>query len=159
MKKNDLMSQFAERLREAMIAAGYGSSRSSSGVDIHKLVEITGYSSQICRKYLRGEVIPEPAKLNDIALKLSVSPGWLLFGDSHSTNRDVKNKITISKDLLHYIFIQANALYNVNPAHHEIPDYLFGLTQNISQIDTDETQSRKVIDIALSSAKHFKKPN
>ena len=60
MEKVNLTKQFAYRLRDAMIAAGFNSQRSTSGVCIHKLAEITGYSVQICRKYLRGEAIPEP---------------------------------------------------------------------------------------------------
>ena len=84
MEKVNLTKQFAYRLnRDAMINAGFNSQRSTSGVCIHKLAEITGYSLQICRKYLRGEAIPEPIKLVEIAAKTDVSPGSLLFGDAH----------------------------------------------------------------------------
>src|SRR3546814_19330151 len=92
MKKVDLTKQFAYRLRDAMIAAGFNSQRSTSGVCIHKLAEITGYSVQICRKYLRGEAIPEPVKLVEIAAKLQVSAGWLLFGDSHNDPMNSDNR-------------------------------------------------------------------
>jgi len=81
MEKDDLMKHFASRLREAMIAAGFGSQRTPSGVNIQKLAQITRYSVQISRKYLRSEVIPEPTKLMDMAQELCVSPGWLLFGN------------------------------------------------------------------------------
>lgn len=156
MEKIDLIKQFAHRLRESMIAKGYHSARSTSGVDIHKLAELTGCSAQICRKYLHGLVIPEPAKLTELAAKLSVSPGWLLFGDSHSTDTVVENKITISKDLLHYIFSHANQLYSENQSGNEVPDFLLELTHDVCQIDTNDEQSKKIIDLALSSAKHFK---
>ena len=156
MEKIDLTQQFAERLRDAMIAAGYNSQRSTSGVNIHKLAEITGYSSQICRKYLRGQAIPEPVKLVEIAEKLKVSPGWLLFGDSHRDTYHEKNTITISKKLLHYIFIHINELYNIEQSNDDISDFLLDLTYDISQIDTSEDQLKKIIDLALSSAKHFK---
>ena len=156
MDKVDLIKQFACRLRDAMIAKGYHSTRSTSGVDIHKLVELTGNSPQICRKYLSGQVIPEPTKLAELAAKLDVSPGWLLFGDSHSKSDDVENKITISKELLHYIFKHANQLYTEKPSDREIPDFLLDLTHDVCQIQTSDEQSRKIIDLALSSAKHFK---
>ena len=156
MEKLDLIKQFAERLRDAMIAKGYHSSRSTSGVDIHKLVEMTGNSPQICRKYLAGQVIPEPAKLAELASKLNVSPGWLLFGDSHSNGDLVENKITISKDLLHYIFAHANQLYTAQPSDQEIPDFLLDLTHDVCQFEASDEQSKKIIDLALSSAKHFK---
>ncbi len=158
MEKIDLIQEFSHRLRDAMIAKGYHSSRSTSGVDIHKLVEMTGYSPQICRKYLRGHVIPEPAKLTELAAKLDVSPGWLLFGDSHSNAGIVENKVTISNDLLHYIFAHANQLYtSTHQSDKETPDFLLKLTREISQIETSDEQSKKIIDLALSSANHFKR--
>lgn len=155
MEKVDLIKQFAYRLRDAMIAAGFNSQRSTSGVCIHKLAEITGYSVQICRKYLRGEAIPEPVKLIEIASKLQVSPGWLLFGDNHSDSIIASDKITISKNLLHYIFTRAGNLYNVAHLEDEVPGFLLDLIDDLSQINASEEQSKKIIDLALSSIKHF----
>ena len=157
MEKFDLTQQFAQRLRDAMIAAGYNSNRSSSGVNINKLAEITGYSSQICRKYLRGEAIPEPIKLLEIASKLNVSGGWLLFGDSHQDILDTKNNIIISKNLLHYIFMHGGELYGgAEHPNDDISDFLLDLTRDISQINANEEQSKKIIDLALSSANYFR---
>lgn len=93
MEKVNLAKQFANRLRDAMIAAGFNSQRSTSGVCIHTLSEITGYSVQICRKYLRGEAIPDPVKLREIAVKIHVSPGWLLFGDSCNDQETTQKNI------------------------------------------------------------------
>lgn len=155
MEKVDLTKQFAYRLRDAMIAVGFNSQRSASGVCIHKLAEITGYSVQICRKYLRGEAIPEPIKLIEIAAKLQVSPGWLLFGDSHNDNAIASDKITISKNLLHYIFTRAGNLYNASHSEDEVPGFLLELIDDLSQINASEEQSKKIIDLALSSIKHF----
>jgi hypothetical protein len=156
MDKSNLVKQFAERLRETMIAQGHHSHRSTSGVDIHKLVEMTGYSPQICRKYLLGHVIPEPAKLTELAAQLHVSPGWLLFGDSHSNHATQDNNITISPDLLHYIFSHANELYQQTQQKNKTPDFLLKLTQDVSQIATSNDQLKKIVDLALSSAQHFK---
>ncbi|CEG55810.1 helix-turn-helix domain-containing protein [Legionella fallonii] len=158
MEKVNLTKQFAYRLRDAMIAVGFNSQRSTSGVCIHKLAEITGYSVQICRKYLRGEAIPEPVKLMEIAEKLQVSPGWLLFGDAHNDQGIAQNKITISKNLLHYIFTRAACLYNGDLEKQEIPNFLMELINDISLINANEEQSKKIIDLALSSVKHFSHP-
>lgn len=158
MEQMNLTKQFAIRLRDAMIAAGYSSNRSPSGVSIEKLAEITQYSLQICRKYLRGEALPEPMKLIDIAKKLSVSPGWLLFGEHHPATPKSSQTITIPRNLLHYIFTQASALYNGQTLNEDISDFLLSLTTDVSQIDTHEEQSKKIIDLALASAKHFKSP-
>ncbi|WP_133127553.1 helix-turn-helix domain-containing protein [Legionella nagasakiensis] len=155
MEKVDLTKQFAHRLRDTLIAAGYNSQRSTSGVNIHKLAEITGYSPQICRKYLRGQAIPEPSKLTEIAEKLHVSPGWLLFGDSHNDSGTANHKITINKNLLRYIFMRANELYNAKLSSQEITDFLFDLVNDISQINANEEQSKKIIDLALTSVRHF----
>jgi len=155
MEKVDLTKQFAYRLRDTLIAAGYNSERSASGVNIHKLVELTGYSAQICRKYLRGQAIPEAAKLAEISAKLQVSPGWLLFGDNDEDHNTSSNTITISKHLLRYIFQHANELYNHEPNSDEVAQFLLDLVNDISQINTTEEQSKKIIDLALSSARHF----
>jgi len=138
-----------------MITAGLNSQRSVSGVCIHKLAEITGYSLQICRRYLRGEAIPEPVKLVEIAEKLQVSPGWLLFGDSHNDKQIDEQNIVINKKLLHYIFTNARDLYNVSQDKNEVPDFLLDLLNDLSQINASEEQSRKIIDLALASVKHF----
>ena len=117
---------------------------------------MTGYSLQICRKYLRGQAIPEPLKLIEIAAKLDVSPGWLLFGDSHNDSQNTRHKIFISKNLLHYIFTCAKELYHPARLGDEVSDFLLDLTRDISQINASEEQSKKIIDLALSSARHFR---
>ncbi|KTD01663.1 helix-turn-helix transcriptional regulator [Fluoribacter gormanii] len=155
MEKINLAKQFADRLRDAMIAAGFNSLRSTSGVCIHKLSEITGYSLQICRKYLRGEAIPDPVKLVEIAMKLHVSPGWLLFGDFHNDQGVAQEKVSISKNLLHYILTKASCLYNDILPEQEIPNFLIELINDVSLISADDEQSKKIIDLALASLKHF----
>ncbi|MCA0403280.1 MAG: helix-turn-helix transcriptional regulator [Proteobacteria bacterium] len=151
MSKIDLNKQFAFRLRDAMLAAGFHSERSISGISIHKLSEITGYSLQICRKYLRGEAIPEPAKLVEIAEYLKVAPGWLLFGDNYNSADD---KIMISKELLNYILNGARHFYKPQ-FEDEATQFLFELIKDVSQIIADDAQSKKIVDLALSSTKYL----
>jgi transcriptional regulator with XRE-family HTH domain len=155
MEKVDLTKQFAYRLRDAMIIAGFNSQRSISGVCIHKLAEITGYSLQICRKYLRGKAIPEPVKLVEIAAKLNVSPGWLLFGDNHNDSFMPEDRIVVNKNLLYYIFTHATELYTNSLLGDELPDFLLELISDIDKINATEEQSKKIIDLALSSIKRF----
>lgn len=155
MEKVDLTKQFSYRLRDSLIAAGFNSQRSTSGVNIHKLAEITGYSPQICRKYLRGHAIPEPTKLVEIAAHLHVSPGWLLFGDSSDDPNGSIDKLTISNILIRYIFERAYTLYNSGRTQSEVADFLMDLVHDVSQINATDAQSKKIIDLALSSASHF----
>lgn len=155
MNKIQFAEQFSKRLHDAMHAAGHHAARSSSGVDIHALVKITGYSSQICRKYLRGEAIPEPNKLQEIAQALDTTAGWLLFGEAQTPFTPPENHVMLNKTLLHYLLTQAAPLYQTEPDNPEVPAFLTSLADNISQIAADETQSKHIIDLALSSASRF----
>ncbi|MBA2650346.1 MAG: helix-turn-helix transcriptional regulator [Legionella sp.] len=142
-----------------MITAGFNSQRSVSGVSIHKLSEITGYSLQICRKYLRGEAIPEPTKLLEISQKLNVSAGWLLFGNGQDALNPSPDKIIIRKNNLHYIFLKVGDLYNDRLLEQEVANFLMELVNDVSLINATDEQSKKIIDLALSSVKHFNKSN
>jgi hypothetical protein len=154
IEKNDLNQQFALRLRDALLAKGYRSSRSPSGVHIQKFAELTGHSLQICRKYLRGQSIPESKKLVQIAAQLDVSPGWLLFGDCHGQHHVETNKITINKDLLHYIFVHVSGLYQPQTEQAEFSSRFFmTLTQDVSHISDNVEQSKKIIDLAIYCAR------
>lgn len=155
MEKIDLAQQFAQRLRNAMLQAGFNSNRSTSGVSIHKLAEITGHSVQICRRYLRGEAIPEPLKLIDIAQKLKVSAGWLLFGDAEKEEHKNKDHIFINMKVMHYMFTKATYLYQAKHCANEVPDFLLDLLKDLSLINANEEQSKKIIDLAIASIKHF----
>ena len=122
---------------------------------IHKLAEITGYSIQICRKYLRAEALPETLMLLNIAKALDVTPGWLLFGAYHHDAATNATGFFIQKKLLFYIFKQARALYNCPDFDDEIADFLVTLAEDVSQITSDEAQAKKIIDLGLQSAMHF----
>ncbi|MDF1683896.1 MAG: transcriptional regulator [Legionellaceae bacterium] len=155
MNKIQLAEQFSKRLLDAMRASGHHATRSSSGVDVHALVEITGYSSQICRKYLRGEAVPEPNKLLEIAQALDTTAGWLLFGEAQAALTPPENYVLLNKALLHYLLTQAAPIYQTEPDNPEVPEFLTELADNISQISADEAQSKQIIDLALSSATRF----
>jgi hypothetical protein len=155
MEKVDLTKQFAFRLRDAMIRAGFNSHRSTSGVSIHMLAEITGHSLQICRKYVRGEAIPEPLKIIEIAAVLKVAPGWLLFGDATNDLNLESDQLTVNKKLLHYLFTKATTLYNAPHMENEVPDFLIELIKDVSLINANEEQSKKIIDLAIASVTRF----
>lgn len=155
-KKIAFVEHFASRLHEAMRAAGHASGRSTSGIDIHQLVEITGYSAQMCRKYLRGEAMPEPIKLHEIAQRLGVSPGWLLFGHAiETTEKFPQTHIRINQHSLRTLFEKAEVLYQQQENTDQRTDFLMNLVRNISQANLSETQSHQMIELALSSAIHF----
>lgn len=158
MDKNILTGEFSHRLREAMMASGFHSQRSTSGVCIHKLAELTGYSLQICRKYLRGDALPEPVKMMELAAKLNVSPGWLLFGDMNYHPNHFQQSVVINQKVLHLLFTKASCLYQANLGENEVANFLMDLVKDINFINAGEEQSRRIIDLAFASAKHFSKP-
>lgn len=155
MDKLDLTQQFSFRLRDAMEAAGWYSLRSTKGVDVQKLADITGHSVQICRKYLRGEAIPEPLKLMQIANSLKVAPGWLLFGDANNDANLEPSDIKISKKSLEYVLTKANVLYNAPNFCNEAPSFIMDLLHDISLMDNDAEQLKRIIDLAFSSVERF----
>lgn len=155
MIKNNITVSFAERLRISLIKAGYTSNRSSTGVDIMKFANVIQYTPQICRKYLRGETIPEPQKLSEIAQHLQVSPGWLLFGDSHSFEALENHKITINKNILHHLFTHISQLCSPQNSSDKLPNFWLELTEDLQEFNQNEEKSKKIIDMALSSYKHF----
>lgn len=158
LEKSDLNQQFALRLRDALLAKGYSSARSLSGINMQKFAELTGHSLQICRKYLRGQVVPESKKLIEIARHLEVSPGWLLFGDCHGQTHGEENKITINKELLQYIYVHVSSLLEPQQEQTEFCSQFFmSLAQDVSHISDDLEQSKKIIDLAISTVQKTKK--
>lgn len=154
MDNNPFTNTFASRLRQSLIDNRQKSNRSTSGADVQLLAEITGHSTQICRKYLRGEATPKPTTLIKIAEKLAVKPGWLLFGEDHMASAWPTETITINKGVLHYIFTQANGLFIKNKPNQDIADFLLHLTTNICQINVEDQDLKKIIDLAMLSTKH-----
>lgn len=154
MIKDERLQQFPFRLREAMMTAGYHSTRSLSGVNLQKLQEITGYSIQICRKYLRGEALPDVHKIIDIARYLNVSPGWLLFGEPDCQKYASPDYITIKHSVLLYLYQTICAIYFNDEAHEDIPVFLLSLTQDISEINATDAQLQRLMDLSLTSLKN-----
>jgi hypothetical protein len=151
MSKHALSTGFAQRLHQAMISAGFTSTRSKSGVCMHTLTQLTNHSRQICRKYLGGETLPEPHVVIKIATALNVSPGWLLFGDAPVTQTD---NICISKSLLHYILT-----HELTPSHYQnlqYPYFLMHLIHEITQLQGNELHLKKIIDLAFTSINQFR---
>lgn len=150
MSKQDLAAGFAQRLCQAMQKAGFQSTRSKFGVSVQALAELCQHSRQICHKYLMGESIPEPTTLVELAKRLNVSAGWLLFGEERI---DVDN-INIHSNLLSYILI-----HPLNPINKEENSkallFLNKFIQKISRLHGDQDHLKKIIDLAFSSAQQL----
>jgi len=148
--------EFSCRLVSSMKRAGYSDTRSPSGISISTLADLMHVSDQICRRYLRGDALPDYDKVLRIAKALEVSPGWLLFGEHNELLISNSKSVTIDGDLLHYILEKSHALYMINPLHSDdFPDFVLDLIKDISTIDTNRDTLKKIIDVAVSSICSF----
>ncbi|KTD25152.1 helix-turn-helix domain-containing protein [Legionella maceachernii] len=151
MSKQDYQS-FAKRLIQTLKEKGHTASRSPNGICIKTLADFTGASEQICRRYIRGDALPDYEKIKQIASHLQVSPGWLLFGKEEH----VPIKKEIDETLLHYILKQSHHLYPISPgSNDDYADFVLGLIREIQSIDTSEDNLIKIIDLAISSISSY----
>lgn len=140
---------FATRLINLLKKQGHIASRSPKGICIKTLAQFTGASEQMCRRYIRGEGLPDFEKIKKLAANLKVNPGWLLFGDE---GHPAPNKNAIDETMLHYILKQSHHLYrNSRGDNTDYADFVLGLIREVNAIDTSHSNLIKIIDLAISS--------
>ena len=146
---------FSKRLIDAMKSNGYTASRSPSGICIQTLSKFAGASEQICRRYIRGDALPDYEKVKDIALNLGVSAGWLLFGEQDAFKLQPQPK-QVDADLLHYILTRSHHLYQKETGNtDDYADFVLGLIRDVREIDTSKENLLKIIDLAISSISSY----
>ena len=144
---------FANRLIDILKAKGYTASRSPNGICIKTLAEFTGASEQICRRYIRGDALPDYEKVKKMADHLQVNPGWLLFGDE---GHQAPSSCQIDETLLHYILKESHHLYrNDHGNNDDYADFVLGLIKEVRSIDTSEKNLLKIINLAISSISSY----
>ena len=147
---------FSTRLITAMKSSGYTATRSPSGICITTLSKIAGASEQICRRYIRGDALPDYKKIVGIATALNVSAGWLLFGEGEP-NKAEHNTKTMYDELLHYLLCKSYPLYRDNIENtDEFANFVIELFLDVREIDTSKEKLQKIIDLALSSISSYK---
>ncbi|MBA2648050.1 MAG: transcriptional regulator [Legionella sp.] len=140
---------FANRLISTLKSCGYIASRSPNGICIKTLSQFTSASEQICRRYIRGDALPDYEKIKQVAAHLQVNPGWLLFGDE---GHPAPNKNPIDENLLHYILKQSHHLHrNSFSKNNDYADFVLGLLNEVRSIDTSRENLLKIIDLAIGS--------
>ena len=147
---------FSNRLVGAMKSAGHIASRSPSGICITTLSQFAGASDQICRRYIRGDALPDYEKIIKIAACLNVSPGWLLFGDEGKT--DATNDANlVDADFLHYILSKSHHLYREETGDtDDYADFVLQLIRDVKEISTTEENLQKIIVLAINSISSYK---
>jgi transcriptional regulator with XRE-family HTH domain len=74
--------EFADRLIDAMLDAGYRSARNAkSGVDVGPLAKVAKVTREMARRYTEGTAIPDADRLKVIAEWLGVRLAWLRDGE------------------------------------------------------------------------------
>ena len=146
--------EFTHRLVSSMKQAGFTDTRSPSGISVKTLADTLHVSEQICRRYLRGDALPDYDKIVTLARFLSVSPGWLLFGNQHVTD---DHTVHINATLLHYMLERSHAFYMMQAPEqaHDFPDFVMALLNDISAIDAHHETLKQIIDLAVSSISSF----
>lgn len=144
---------FAQRLIKALKEKGHIASRSPNGICIKTLAEFTGASEQICRRYVRGDALPDYEKVKQLAEHLQINPGWLLFGDE---GYPAPSKHRIDEHLLHYILKQSHHLYRYTAENNDdYADFVLGLIKEVRSIDTTKENLLKIIDLAIGSISSY----
>ncbi|MBL7479724.1 helix-turn-helix domain-containing protein [Legionella bononiensis] len=144
---------FANRLINTLKDKGHIASRSPNGICIKTLAEFAGASEQICRRYIRGDALPDYEKVKQLAYHLHVNPGWLLFGEEGHVP---PKKDEVNETLLHYILKQSHHLYPIsNGGNDDYADFVLGLIKEVRAIDTSEDNLLKIIDLALGSISSY----
>lgn len=148
---------FSNRLIEAMILNGHVASRSPSGICMKTLSKFSEASEQICRRYVRGDALPDHEKIISLAKHLEVSPGWLLFGEE---GINTSGNIEPEENVLHYILKHSHCLYPVSEGGNgDYADFVLELFREVRSINTSENNLLKIIDIAIGSISLFEEKN
>ena len=148
---------FSNRLINAMKTSGHTASRSPNGICIKTLAKFAGASEQICRRYIRGDALPDFNKVLNIATNLNISPGWLLFGEADES-KSTSQPNPIDDDLLHYILSKSHPLYQENVGNtDDYADFVLELIRDVRDIDTSKENLHKIIGLAVSSVSSYRK--
>lgn len=155
MDRKKLIEHFSRRMIKQMQEEGYESDRSGAGVDIKKLVKVTGCSYQMARRYVLGQALPELHIILKIASWLNTSPSWLLFGENDSklpSNHKPGAIIEIEPDLLKYILKKSVTLLSITDNSETIINFIVDSVYDASHLNTDKKTVYKIIDMMITSA-------
>lgn len=148
---------FSNRLIDAMKIKGHIASRSPNGICMRTLSEFAGASEQICRRYIRGDALPDYEKVINISTALGTSPGWLLFGEESQPTTMSRPK-AIDDDLLHNILSKSHYLYREESIEtDDYANFVLELIRDVREIDTSKENLEKIIDLAIGSISSYKK--
>jgi transcriptional regulator with XRE-family HTH domain len=152
IKKYNL--EFSERLREIMLKKGYGSCSAAHGVSPIAISKAIGCYNEMSLRYLDGRSVPTPEIALKIAEWLEISPAYLLYGEAESTH-SLDNKIFIDKDIIEYTLKKMIPLIKKSNDELEIISFFNSLLSDVSLINMENDELKKVVDLAIKSTAFF----
>jgi transcriptional regulator with XRE-family HTH domain len=151
---------FSSRLTQALINRGLRSHIAAIGVQATPLAKYLGVSVQTIRKYLANQAIPNLTTISNMAKFLDVSPGWLAFGEE-STLSNTEQIFEIKKIFIQEIFtgVFKDILHIqlTDSLSESICDFLYGIINDIVQLETSDEIKLRLIKTAVSSASIMEK--
>lgn len=137
--------------------AGFASSVAKAGVKTKKLAEISSCSEQMARRYVLGESLPNIDIIYKIAAWLSISPGWLVFGDHNpnSMQNDSRKFVKIELDILEYVLVQSYQLVMITKDVSKVTALIMDVIHNVIQIQADKAIIMQIIDTYVQAAIKF----
>lgn len=155
--REHLVHQFSHRLITLMKQSNLGSAKSKAGVKLNKLVEVSGCSHQMARRYVLGQALPDIDIICKIAKWLNVSPGWLLFGEGGdlTNSAEAKNLIQIEPQMLTHLLSKCAKLFNITSNTDELVRYIMDIINDVIHIEAEPKEIIKIIDMSINSIFRF----
>lgn len=158
MSKKTSNQEFSERLREIMIKKGHASRTAACGVSPAALSKAIGCFTEMALRYLDGRSIPAPDVILKIAEWLEVDPAYLLFGKQEN-QCTFPNKIHIDKDIIDYTLKKIIPLIKTSNNELEIVNFFSSILSDVSLINMENDELKKVVDLAVKSTSFFNNKN
>lgn len=158
MSKKTTNQEFSERLRETMLKKGHASRTAACGVSPAALSKAVGCFTEMALRYLDGRSIPAPDVVLKIAEWLEVDPAYLLFGKKED-HFHVHNKILIDKEIIDYTLKKLIPLIKNDNNEAEIISFFISILSDMSLINMENDELKKVVDLAVKSTSFFNEKN
>lgn len=151
-----MQQRLIARMKTLLIKKGFKSSSSKIGVQVRPLANYLGVSVQAARKYFINDAMPDLKTLIRIANFLEVSPVFLVFGIKKTTNnkqRFFEIKKQFVEEIFEWIFKDVLKVELEEKTAESIYTFLYGIMNDIAQLDSNDDTKLRLIKMAISSAK------
>lgn len=155
--KKKLQLQFSQRLVSALTRRGHISNNANSGVKVKELAKFISASSHMTRRFTLGQSMPDHYTIYKMAEFLSVSPGWLLFGEAPTNHRIIESDdyLHINQSFLSYILEETSEMLQSGEDKKTICSFIAELVHSVTKMEGNYSSQEKLFSLAVKSAKKF----